>query len=69
MGGVIDGEVPEWHVADDRGETAVGHAGGFESFQADLGRRIQVGGDGGGDRVVLHSDHLRLLGRQTDESS
>ena len=67
--GIAQREVPERHVADDGGEAAVGHVGGFEALGTDLGRRIQVGGHRGADRVLLHPDHLGVVGCQPDEGA
>ena len=69
VGGVVDGELAERHVAQHGGEAGAGYAGGFESFAADLGGRVERGGDFGGDGVVFDADHDGALGGQSDEGA
>ncbi len=64
--GVVQRELSERHVADDRGK-ARGELRLGERLGPHVGVRVQMGGDLGGDRVELHADGLRAGGRQREE--
>jgi hypothetical protein len=65
--GVIDDVAAKRHVAHGGREAVLRYPGGLKALVADLRRRIQRGGDAGGDGVVFHPDHHRICGSVPDE--
>ncbi|MFE7525097.1 hypothetical protein ACFU7Y_05185 [Kitasatospora sp. NPDC057542] len=65
--GVVERDLVEGDVAHGAVVVAVGHPGVDEGFGADLGVRVEGGGDLGGDRVELDSGHVDAFGRECDE--
>ena len=48
--------IPEWHIADDHIEKAVGQVGFLKAGDLDVGFLVQLAGDSAGQAVQLHAE-------------